>query len=311
MADLIENTDSKRSNRGWIVATALLAATNVGQGLYILSLSARHEQQATLAQTRSVELERATSSLDSLQSELYVKLEQVRKLGGDTTALAQARRTLEADLIEVRQLRSADKRKIRALREKVEAYTFLLNEKDKEIVQLRSERDRLYAYNKELKVNMVKQNDSLAKVVAKGQELAGKVALASVLRAEGLGVTYLDRNGNEREDDVIRSRRLDKFKITFYIADNKVAQVGAKDVYLRALDAEGAPMTDAQGQGGTLLSAEGIEMPYTLRQTFIFDNQHPRVTFISGTGKEYGAGTYRFELWCEGYKIGETRAVVR
>lgn len=289
----------------------LLVAANVAQGLYILSLSARHEQQTALAQTRSVELEKATSSLDSLQSELYVKLEQVRKLGGDTTALAQARRTLEADLTEVRQLRTADKRKIRALREKVEAYTFLLNEKDKEIVQLRSERDRLFAYNKELKVNMVKQNDSLAKVVAKGQELAGKVALASVLRAEGLGVTYLDRNGNEREDDVIRSRRLDKFKITFYIADNKVAQVGAKDVYLRALDTEGAPLTDAQGQGGTLLSAEGIEMPYTLRQTFIFDNQHPRVTFISGTGKDYVAGTYRFELWCEGYKIGETRAVVR
>jgi hypothetical protein len=303
--------DNKRSNRGWIMAIVLLLVVNVAQALYIYTLRARHRQQVTIAETRSVELEEATSSLDSLQRELYVKLEQVRKLGGDTTTLAQARRELAADLIEVRGLRSADRRKLSKLREKVDAYTYLLNSKDKEIVQLRSERDRLYAYNKELKVSMVKQNDSLTKVVAKGQELETKVALASVLRAEGIHVNYLDKNGNEREDEVIRAKKLDKFKITFYIADNKVAQMGAKDVYFRAVDPEGAPLADAQGQGGTLLTSEGVEAAYTLRQTFIFDNQHPRITFLCGNTKPYVPGTYTFELWCEGYKIGETRAVVR
>ena len=311
MDSSIENNSTKRSNRVWIVVVAILVVANVAQALYIYTLTARHKQQIAITQTRSVELEQATTSLDSLQQELYVKLEQVRKLGGDTTALAQAKRDLTADLIEVRSLRTADRRKLATLRSKVDAYTYLLNSKDKEIVQLRSERDRLYAYNKELKVNIVKQTDSLTKVVAKGQELASKVALASVLRAEGLNVSYLDKNGNEREDDVIRSKKLDKFKVTFYVADNKVAQMGAKDVYFRAVDAEGAPIADTQGQGGTLLAFDGTELPYTLRQTFIFDNQHPRITFICGSAKAYAAGTYLFEVWCEGYKIGQTQAVVR
>ena len=311
MASVIENVSAKRPARAWIVATLLLALANVGQGLYILTLRARNDQQKNLAQSRSTELNQATTSLDSLSRELYVKLEQVRKLGGDTTALAQARRSLAADLKEAQTLRSADTRKIRSLRDKVEAYTYLLNEKDKEIKQVRSERDRLYAYNKELKVSMVKQTDSLTKVSAKTEELAGKVAIASVLRAENVSNSYLDHSGNEREDDVIRARKLDKFKISFYIADNKVAQMGAKDVYLRAVDPDGGLLADAQGQGGTLLTSDGIEMPYTLRQTFIFDNQRPRVTFIYGGGREFASGTYRFELWCEGFKIGETRAVVR
>ena len=289
----------------------LLALANVGQLLYILSLSARHEQQSTLAESRSVELEQATTSLDSLQRELYVKLEQVRKLGGDTTALAQARRTLAADLVEVKALRTADKRKLARLRNKVEAYTYLLTTKDKEIAQLRSERDRLYTYTKELKGNLVKQSDSLSKVSTQSAELASKVAIASVLRAEGVAVTYQDKRGNEREDDIIRARRLDKFKVFFHIAENKVAQVGAKDVYLRALDPAGNPLTSDQGQGGTLLTAAGAELPYTLRQTFIFDNQRPRITFLFGTGREYATGTYRFELWCEGHLIGEEKAIVQ
>jgi hypothetical protein len=87
--------------------------------------------------------------------------------------------------------------------------------------------------------------------------------------------------------------------------------MGAKDVYFRALDPDGAPVADATAQGGALLTSDGKELPYCLRQTFIFDNQHPRITFINGSAKGYQSGTYRFELWCEGYKIGETSAVVR
>ena len=307
-----EELSKEKKRRNILIAlVALLAAVNVFQ--FVANYRKEKQNQTLVVTTKHItdQLGAARASLDSLNQELTLKINQVAKLGGDTTNLGLIRKELMKDLSKARKLRGSDKKRLAQLREKIEAYAIQLNAKDEEIVKLVSQRDRLAVVNLSLKTDIVKRDDSIRTIELTRNELAKKVAVASVLKAENLRSTYLDSRGNERDDDIIRSRRLEKIKITFQIADNKVAPVGTKDVYLRVIEPDGAILSDAALGGGTFLTQDGADIPYTLRQSFIFDNQMPRITFIYGKGGEYKPGGYKYEVYNEGYKVGEGGFVVK
>jgi hypothetical protein len=293
-------------------AIAFLLAGVCGYLLYYISqLKTDVQEQVVVVEARSAALTQATTSLDSLSSELNLRMAEIRRLGADTASLSLLRTSLMADLAQARRTSSRDARSIATLREKVNAYVMLLNDKDEEITKIRSHRDRLFADNRRLKTNIVEQSDSLRQQVQKGAELTQKVALASVLKMEGLHISFLDSRGTERDEEVIRSKRLEQLKITGQISDNKVAPMGTRDLYLRLLDPNGQTMPDPSGSSSSLLLPDGREIAYSLRQSFIFDNQMPRITFLYNRGAPYPEGPYTVEIYCEGSLMSTGRFIVR
>ena len=96
----------------------------------------------------------------------------------------------------------------------------------------------------------------------------------------------------------------------FNIADNPVAKIDTKDVFLNVIDPSGKVLYDLSNGGGTFIM-KGKERFYTLKQDFLFDNRKPQVEFIYVKGSEWQEGQYKIELYCEEALIGEAPFLVK
>lgn len=136
-----------------------------------------------------------------------------------------------------------------------------------------------------------------------------KVALASQLKVENLLVASVSAKGKER-DSPFRSRQLEKLKVEFNIAENKVAPIAGKKIIVRVTDENGQPIFDVAKGSGTFL-LEGKEQFYTSAQEILFDNTKQKLTFLYEKGTEYASGVYNVEIFTDGYKMGSAQFTVR
>jgi DNA repair exonuclease SbcCD ATPase subunit len=300
------------SNRNGLLIGLIVVLLLINALQFYLSLETKKElesKQITIEQ-KVDELKKAGLELDSMKRELQFKIREVEKLGGDTASLAKLLRSVENDLKNYKSINVKNRKQIAELRSRIEAYELQLVARDQEIEKLKQERDQLFADNKKLKSRIIQKEDSISKLAQTSQKLAEQVNIASFLRAEDIRVSIIDAKGREREDDEYRAKRINKLKVTFKIADNKVARVETKEVYMRITDPEGQILYDIATGGGTF-ELGNKESPYTSKLSFLFDNKQPVLSFIWEKGSLFKSGTHDVELFCEGQKIGSTRFTVK
>lgn len=268
------------------------------------------EEKEEVIKGKSEDLSKLSLSLDSVRKELEIKVAEIKRLGGDTASIGLLKRQVERDLKNARRQNFKSKELIADLKARLEDYELQLEAKDKEIDRLKAENQALFADNKKLKTQIVQTEDSISKLSETKAKLSEQVAMASKLRAEEIKVLIIDNKGREKEDDDYRAKKISKLKVSFKIADNKVAKIENKEVFLRITDPEGAYLYDI-GSGGGIFQIDGRESPYTSKLSFLFDNKQPNLFFVWDRGSAYKTGTYTIELFSEGVKIGQTNFVVR
>lgn len=268
------------------------------------------EQKEVQLAEKEVYLEKATLALDSMKKELEIKVAQIQKLGGDTASIGILKRQIERDLRNARRQNFKSKEMIEDLKGRIEDYELQLAAKDEEITNLKKENATLFADNTKLKTKIVQTEDSIGKLTESKAKLTEQVVLASKLRAEDIHVLAIDSKGREKEEDEHRAKRIAKLKVNFKIADNKVARIENKEVFMRITDPEGGYLYDIGTGGGTFM-LDGRDSPYTSKLTFLFDNKQPQLTFLWEKGTPYKTGTYTIELFSEGNKLGQANFVVK
>jgi hypothetical protein len=152
-------------------------------------------------------------------------------------------------------------------------------------------------------------NDSINKLAQNKNELATKVAIASQLKAENISVMAVNNKGKERESP-FRSRQVEKLKVEFNIAENKVAPIEGKKILIRVVDENGKAIFDVARGSGTFIF-EGREEFYTAAQEILFDNTKQKLTFFYEKGSEYTPGDYTVEIFTDGYKMGTVAFTVK
>ncbi|MES2388186.1 MAG: hypothetical protein V4543_09300 [Bacteroidota bacterium] len=295
-----------RKSRGGIFFLIIILLVLLNVVMWYFNVNSRKEvevKDTALAQKED-ELKVARVQLDSIKSVLNDKIAEVAKLGGDTTELHNMMRKLERDLKSARGARTGDIRKIKELAERVEEYEEELGKRDEEIAKLKAERDQMFEDNKSLKTNMAAREDSIAAMSRHTKDLADKVATAAILRAENVKVSTIDAKGKEHGGEAsYRAKKVDKIKVSFNLAENKLAKVENKDVYLVVQAPDGTTLSDLSLGGGSF-SADGKELQYTSKQSVLYEYTKPGVVFVYGKGSPLAAGGYNVEIYCEGTKIG-------
>ena len=248
--------------------------------------------------------------LVEIGGELDQKIIEIQKLGGDVDDLMAAKAEVETQL---KRNMAWSAKAIKELKDRVAGYEELLKSKDEEIQKLTSLNTNLYSENRVLKTELNTQKsklgDSITQLTKNKEELASKVALASQLKAENIKVVALNDKGKER-DSPFRSRQLEKLKVEFNLADNKVAPIEGKKIMVRLTDENGQVIFDmAKGSGTFILN--GKEEWFTAMQEILFDNTKQKLTFVYEKGTEYASGTYLIEILADDYKLGSTQFVVR
>lgn len=295
----------KTSNKSGIII-ALLSIIIIVQSIKIyLDYQEKVEVKTQLASTEE-DLASTMQRLNEVKVELDQKIAEIEKLGGDVTELEKAKAEVMAEL---KRSNTRNTKAIKELKDRLEGYEELLKIKDDEIEQLKSVNKELFTENKDLKTKQNVLNDSLNVLTKNKEELASKVAIASQLKAENIALVSVNDKGKERESP-FRKRQLEKIKVEFTIAENKVAPIEGKQILIRITDENGQPIFDTtKGSGAFMLN--GKEEFYTSVQEILFDNSKQKLTFVYDKGSEYPAGTYLMEIFTDGYKMGSTQFIVK
>lgn len=294
----------KRSKAGIIIS--VLAVVVIIQSVKIFFDYADKkeitEQKAEVEQDLAGTMQR----LKEIQTELAEKIKEIDKLGGDVTELKKAKAEVDTQL---KRSTARSSKAIKELKDRVEGYEELLKLKDDEIEKLKVTNQSLFTENRQLKTQKNALNDSINRLATTKDELAGKVALAGQLKAENITVMSVNSKGKERESP-FRARQLEKLKVDFNLAENKVAPIEGKKIMIRVIDENGQMIFDIAKGSGTFMYKDKEEF-YTASQEILFDNTRQKLSFLYEKGSEYAAGTYTVELYAQDYEIGRVQFVVK
>lgn len=313
----IEPRQQPRNNsRSYLLAALLvLAALNVLLlYFYYQERQDNKTKDATIA-AKTEEVLIAKTKLDSISTQLDLKIAEIQRLGGSVDSLMKVKAQLEIDKRELRNVGSFNNKKYD---QKIRNYQTILAQKDQEIARLKEENGELTKQNEALnqentglKAERQTLSDSVVAVSTKNQELAEKVTIAAALRAEAVTVNAINARGKESDGGTYKAKRLDKIHVSVLLAPNGLAKQDEKVLYMRILDPNGAVISDlATGSGEFTYNGQG--MIYTAQQRFTFDNSRQRVDYIFGRGgQRFNEGRHTIEIYCEGFRIGEGEFTVK
>ncbi|MFC3417326.1 hypothetical protein [Algoriphagus hitonicola] len=240
--------------------------------------------------------------LDSVTYQLNLRIQEIEQLGGDIEALEEVRDQLIAERNSSRQRSAAE---IAELNQKINSYDGLLEEKDQEILELRAMNQQLYAENQDLKSTQAEIEEEVAELNIERENLQSKVDVASKLKAENIAIAAINSRGRERVETTkdFKNRQIERIKVSFNLADNKVAERGPRNVYVQILAPNEQPIFDVAKGSGTFM-LEGNELFYTVKQDIIFDNSGETLTFFYEKGSDYASGDHEIRIFVDDYQVG-------
>lgn len=301
----------RKSNSGFFIAIIVLLVGIIGY-LFFLREKDREiiDQNEEVIAEKTGDLSRVSLKLDSMRTELDAKLQELIRLKGDTASIAKLKRDIERDLRRSRARNQASMELISILQDKVAIYEDRLLKKDQEIEDLRTKFNNASKDIKDLKNTVVEKDEEIQRLAEEKNNFRQKVEIAKKLKAESIRVTILDSKGKEREDEDYKAKKISKLKVAFSIADNPVADIGSREVYMRITGPEGEILGDPASGGGSF-SLDGRESPFTSKMSFLFDNKQSPPPFVWEKGSPYSTGTYTVELFSDGYRLGQAMFKVR
>lgn len=289
-------TNTEKSKSVLIIVLIILVIIS-GIKLYSDSLDNNKKSEEILL--LSEENNEINQRLDSMTFQLNLRIQEIQKLGGDVSTLEEIKNQLTLERIRDKKRSTKE---ITALNNKIKSYTSLLQEKDQEITQLREVNQQLSAENKDLKFSQAEIEENIVKLNLKKEELEEKVNIAAKLKAENIIISAVNSRGREREDG-FRNRQLERLKINFNMADNKVAEKGPRDIYVQIIAPNNQAIFDIARGSGTFM-IDGREEFYTAHQDIMFDNTKQILTYFYEKGSKYVVGIYQVKIYADNYQIG-------
>ncbi|MEB2774528.1 hypothetical protein SYJ56_04380 [Algoriphagus sp. D3-2-R+10] len=247
--------------------------------------------------------------LDSVTYQLDLRIQEIEKLGGDVKALEEVRDQL---IVERNTSRQRSTSEIVALNEKIKSYNSMIVEKDQEILELRALNQQLFTENQDLKTTQAEIEEEVAQLNIQKEDLQAKVNVASMLKAENIEIAAVNSKGKERVETTkdFKNRQIERIKVSFNLADNKVAEKGPRNIYVQVLAPNEQPIFDVAKGSGTFMM-NGAEKFYTVKQDVIFDNTEQELTFFYEKGSDYASGIHQVKIYVDNYEVGSKTFTVK
>ncbi len=299
-----------RDNRKLIYG--LLAAALLGTWGYIIydksktkeSMGQLQTQYTTVDSTRNVvqqEYNEALARMDSLtgsntqlQGALAEKKTDIDKLKADIKSELGKK---NADLSKARSMIAQLNGKINDLLTQVEELKAENQQLTATNVQVTSERDTLSSQKK-----MVEEN--LASTQA---EKAHVEDVGSTLHASNINISSIDLKNSGKEKSTSTAKKVDVFRISFIIDENRIAPSGSKELYVVVSAPDGKPITIPANGSGTFVTRDEGEKVFTNKVDVNYEQgKRTPVSFDwKPEGGKYQTGDYKIEIYQNGFKIGE------
>jgi prefoldin subunit 5 len=250
--------------------------------------SAKAELQNILSETES-ELEIYKGKNEELDAFLKQKTDSLQEFAQRINVLLRQNRLnrsqLDSVLVELDQLRYY-KRKY-------------LNQIDSLSTQLQV----LTKENTTLKGVIDKEKRKYEDLNMENIRLNNKVAVGAKLNAKAVTVTGVRSRSGGKEKETMRVSQLERLKISIELAENYVADIGTKEMYVKVIGPDGSTLYNEQAGSGTF-AFEGQQSLYSTKKSFEFNQEAQTVIIYWDKGSEFVKGNYKVDLFCDGLRIG-------
>ncbi|TXE12278.1 hypothetical protein [Algoriphagus aquimarinus] len=304
-----EKTSPEKKDQGKNIIIIVLVLLVIISGIKLYTDYVDRTKKSEEILLLSTENNDLNKRLDSVTYQLDLRILEIEKLGGDVKSLEEVRDQLIAERNTSRQRSSSE---IVALNEKIKSYNGMIVQKDQEILELRAMNQQLFTENQDLKTTQAEIEEEVAQLNIQKEDLQAKVNVASMLKAENIEISAVNSKGKERVETTkdFRNRQIERIKVSFNLADNKVAEKGPRNIYVQVLAPNAQPIFDVAKGSGTFMM-DGAEKFYTVKQDVIFDNTEQELTFFYEKGTDYTSGIHQVKIFVDNYEVGSKTFTVK
>lgn len=296
-----QNNPPKKNNTiiYWVIIVVLLAGC-----LYLFMSKNKMAEENTVAlKEKQQTIDSVSTDRASLQEDFNAasaKIDQLvsqnsrldSALQGDKAAMAK----LQAQIKTILSNKNATQAELNKAREMITMLTDKSKAYEARIAELERENTQLTGENKVLtheRDSTVEKNIALKK--------AGSVLHASNIRMEPINKK---RNGKEKE--TTKAKKVDVLRIKFDIDENRIAESGTKQLFLRIIAPGGAVMSTPSNASGVMTTATGNQIKYSVLKDIVLTQNQPvkDISMDWNQDGNYSRGTYSIEIYHDGYKVG-------
>lgn len=277
--------------------------------IVLITQNARHSRTAEEMQEQAdslrsandrLELASLTSEFDRLNAEfsqyedreLNIKNDSLIKQYNDAKNRVSE---LIKELDKEKKSNNANRAKIKQLENEISTLKDIARHYLEEIKRLSEENEGLrkeLTTAKERNENLERENSTVS---TRNAELTQTVQLAKKLNITGLSLNAYNKKGKS-EKNITKAKQLG---VSFTVSPNNTAAPGNKTFYVRILSPDGAVLG-----GGTSASYDGTSVACTASRTLEYSNNELPVTVYWDVNTTLSKGSYKVEVFCDGYRLG-------
>lgn len=236
----------------------------------------------------SAKIDRLTSQNLRLDSSMHARQAEMRKLQHRIKTILDDKNATAQELKTAQEL-------IAQLTDKTKEYETHIAELEKQNTEL-TNKNQVLVHEVD---STTTQNVALKKV-------------ASVLHTSNLRMVPVHKRKNGKEKETVKAKKVNALKILFDIDENKIAESGKKQMYVRIVGPDGNVLSSAANASGTLTTNAGSPVNYSLmKEVTLAQNEVVKDVDIDWMqDNDYKRGNYTIEIYNDGYKVGNGRIML-
>lgn len=288
----------------FIIAIAALLLTNVyffvkykssGEKLYTVALQKEKLQR---------EIDRIEAELDNIQNirkfaavdskEIIESEQRTRAIIADLRANLEDTELSETQLVVLEQEIFKLKGNVTSMKSNIE--------------ELKLQNEILRQQNQQLANSISNKASQVESLEASNKDLQEKVGVASSIKVSNIQIHGIEIKRRGDKEIETRAKRVDELQIKFSIADNPLAPVGQRDVFIRIVDPNGNLIADRNNT----FTVNNDRLQYTFRETINFTNHGEEYEILwTNEGKDFKKGAYTVLLYADNAIMGRSSIVLK
>jgi len=174
-----------------------------------------------------------------------------------------------------------------------------------ENASLAEERERLSGILSQLNNEMTGLQQSIQKITAENRQMAQTINEASTFFATDLRLSAVTVKTGNREVEAKSANKANKFVLSFAVINN-VAPDSYHDLYVAIMGPDGKVLQHNLWDAGTITTKSLGQQNFTLKLRIEYNKGEKKKIIYSLDPPGFQEGTYRMQVFHNGFLIGET-----
>ena len=301
--DPLERLDREareRQNNNGSLKTVTIALAAIAAVLAIV-LAAIWYQKSSLVSELEMEKADLLVQIDSLQSDFSALSSDYEMINSQ---LDTSREQVALLIEKLKKTEATNRSKIRQYEKELGTLRSIMRSYIVQIDSLNTLNKKLTADASSARAEAAESRRANQELTQQVEDLSGKVAAGSILKARGLHVDAY--NASNRVTD--RSSRTVRLLTTLSLVENELAERGPVRVYIRVKDPDGAVLMNNQSRtftfgGETIQSSASREVDY--------EGAEVELSIYLNDIPSYNKGIYTIEAFTTKTKLGKTELLLR